>query len=83
MANKKPNVEKDINSLELLRPKEVAEYLNLGLSTVYQYTVQGKLTRYRLSKKVTVYKKSDLDEFLKNALNADYPKDERFQKVEV
>jgi len=42
-----------------LRAKEVAKYLSIGLSTVWLYSRQGRLTPKRLSPKVTVF---DIDE---------------------
>lgn len=42
-----------------LRAKEVAEYLSIGLSTVWLYASQGRLTPKRLSARVTVF---DIDE---------------------
>ena len=42
-----------------LRAKEVAQYLSIGLSTVWQYSAQGRLTAKKLSPKVTVF---DIDE---------------------
>ena len=38
-----------------LRPKEVAKYLSIGLSTVWLYAKQGKLTPKKLSDRVTVF----------------------------
>jgi len=38
-----------------LRAKETAEYLSIGLSTVWLYAKQGKLTPKKLSERVTVF----------------------------
>ncbi len=42
-----------------LRAKEVSQYLSIGLSTVWLYASQGRLTAKKLSPKVTVF---DIDE---------------------
>lgn len=46
------------------RAKEVAKYLGVGLSTVWLYAKQGKLTPIKLSDRVTIFKKEDLDNFI-------------------
>jgi len=46
------------------RPKEVAEYLGIGLSTVWLYIKQGKLKKTKLSDRVTVITKDELDKFI-------------------
>ena len=46
------------------RPKEVAEYLGIGLSTVWLYIKQGKLKKTKLSDRVTVITKDELDRFI-------------------
>lgn len=38
-----------------LRPKEMAKYLNIGLSTVWLYAKQGKITPKKLSDRVTLF----------------------------
>ena len=38
-----------------LRPKEVANYLSVGLSTVWLYAKEGKLTPKKISSRVTVF----------------------------
>ncbi len=46
-------------SKKYLRAKEVAQYLGVGLSTVWHYAKMGKLTAKRISQRVTVF---DIDE---------------------
>ena len=46
------------------RAKEVAELAGIGLSTVWLYAKQGKLTPVKLSPRVTVFKKSEVDALL-------------------
>jgi predicted site-specific integrase-resolvase len=48
---------------EFLRPKFAAQYLNVGLSTVWLYIKQGKLTPIKLSSKVTVISRQELANF--------------------
>ena len=38
-----------------LRAKEMAKYLNVGLSTIWLYAKQGKLHPKKLSAKVTLF----------------------------
>lgn len=56
-----------------LRAKQAAQYLGVGLSTIWLYAQQGKLHPVKLSARVTVFKKSDLDaliDFLQNSTQA-------------
>jgi len=48
-----------------LRAKEASKYLSVGLSTLWLYAKQGKLKPIKLSKRVTIFEKSDLDNFIK------------------
>jgi excisionase family DNA binding protein len=54
----------------LLRVKEVAQYLSVGVSTVWLYAKQGKLNPIKLSDRVTVFSKDDLDVFIDNAIGS-------------
>ena len=47
-----------------LRAKETAHYLSIGLSTVWLYAKQGKLTPKKLSPRVTVFSIDEIDNFL-------------------
>ncbi len=49
---------------ENYRAKEASKYLGVGLSTVWLYAKQGKITPIKLSDRVTIFKKSDLDRFV-------------------
>lgn len=49
---------------ENYRAKDVAIYLSCGLSTVWLYAKQGKITPIKLSDRVTIFKKEDLDNFI-------------------
>lgn len=55
--------------IENLRPKEVAKYLGVGLSTVWLYAKQGKITPIKLSDRVTIFKKEDLDRFINGGVS--------------
>ena len=46
-----------------LRAKEASEYLRVGLSTIWLYAKQGKITPIKLSARVTLFEKADLDRF--------------------
>ncbi len=68
--NKKENCRNKQNKIEIsenMRAKEVANYLGIGLSTVWLYAKQGKITAYKLSPRVTIFKKDELDAFIKGA----------------
>jgi excisionase family DNA binding protein len=49
--------------MEFLRDKQAAEYLGVGTSTIWLYTKQGKLKAIKLSERVTVWAKSELNAF--------------------
>ena len=49
-----------------LRAKEASKYLSIGLSTLWLYARQGKLKPIKLSPRVTIFKRSELDNFIDN-----------------
>jgi predicted DNA-binding transcriptional regulator AlpA len=49
---------------ENFRDKQASLYLGVGVSTVWLYVKQGKLHPVKLSPRVTIFKKSDLDAFI-------------------
>jgi len=51
-------------SKEFYRAKEAAERLSVGLSTIWMYHKQGKLPSIKISERVTVFKKTDLDKLV-------------------
>jgi len=53
-----------MNTQQNYRPKEAAQYLGCGLSTIWLYIKQGKITALKLSEKVTIIKKESLDAFI-------------------
>ena len=52
-----------------LRAKEASSYLGIGLSTLWLYAKQGKLNPIKLSQRVTIFQKSDLDQFINNSMS--------------
>ncbi len=46
---------------ENYRANEAAQYLGVAKSTIWLYARQKRLTPIKLSERVTVFKKSDLD----------------------
>ncbi len=51
-------------SIVNMRAKEAAQYLGVGLSTIWLYVKQKKITAIKLSDRVTIFKKEDLDRFI-------------------
>jgi len=51
------------NTKTLFRAKELAQFLGIGLSTVWLYAKQGKITPKKISTGVTVF---DINEVLTN-----------------
>lgn len=46
---------------EHFRDKQAAQYLGVSTSTIWLYAKQGKLHPIKLSPRVTIFKKNDLD----------------------
>ena len=46
------------------RAKEAATYTGLALSTIWLYARQGRLHPVKLSPRITVFKKEDLDRLI-------------------
>jgi len=44
-----------------MRAKEASRYLSVGLSTIWLFAKQKKITAYKLSDRVTVFKREELD----------------------
>jgi len=57
-------MEETKNHKQHYRAKEAAEYLGIALSTVWLYAKQGRLSPIKLSPRITVFKKSDLDNLI-------------------
>lgn len=52
------------------RAREASVYLGVALSTVWLYAKQGKLNPIKLSDRVTIFAKVDLDKFINNAASS-------------
>jgi len=50
------------------RPSEASQYLGIGKSTIWHYVKLGKIKAYKLSSRVTIFKKEDLDNFINGTL---------------
>lgn len=50
--------------MENMRAKEAHKYLGVGLSTLWHYVAQNKIKAYKISDRVTIFKKSELDDFI-------------------
>ncbi|MFA5216479.1 helix-turn-helix transcriptional regulator [Sulfuricurvum sp.] len=49
---------------QYLRDKEASQYLGVAKSTIWLFSKQGKIKAIKLSDRVTVWAKSDLDAFI-------------------
>ncbi|PHS57418.1 MAG: hypothetical protein COB17_06440 [Sulfurimonas sp.] len=49
-----------------LRANEVMEYMGIGLSTVWLYAKEGKLTPKKISSRVTVFSIDEIDNLINN-----------------
>ena len=54
------------NVSENMRAKEASKYLGVGLSTIWLYAKQGKITPIKLSERVTIFKRSDIEAFIES-----------------
>lgn len=64
----KKEIEKKYNvSKKYYRAHEVAIYLGIGLSTVWLYAKEGKLTAKKLSSRVTVFSIDEIDALMNSA----------------
>ena len=52
----------------IMRVDDVAKYLAMSKSNVWKLTADGIFKNYKLSDRVTVWKKEDLDDYIKNAI---------------
>jgi len=55
--------------VENMRAKEVAEYLGIGLSTVWLMSKEKKLKPIKLSPRVTIFRKSEIDAFIASRID--------------
>jgi len=52
------------------RAKEAAEYMGVGLSTVWLYAKEGKLTAKKISSRVTVFEINEIDNLINSVEGA-------------
>ena len=52
------------NTNQNMRAKDAHQYLGVGLSTLWLWVKQGKIKAYKISDRVTIFKKEDLDAFI-------------------
>ena len=50
--------------VENMRASSASAYLACGISTLWLWVKQGKIKAYKLSDRVTIFKRSELDEFI-------------------
>jgi excisionase family DNA binding protein len=55
---------KEPQQVENMRAKEASRYLACGVSTLWLWVKQGKFKAYKLSDRVTIFKRSELDAFI-------------------
>lgn len=53
--------------VENIRAKEAHKYLGCGLSTLWLWAKQGKIKAYKLSDRVTIFKRSELEAFINSS----------------
>jgi len=51
-------------ALRYLRPKEVCEYMSIGLTSLHRLAKDGKLTKIKLSPKMTMFDREEIDKFM-------------------
>ena len=54
---------------ENMRAKEAHKYLGVGLSTLWLYVKQEKIKAIKLSDRVTIFTKSNLDAFIASRID--------------
>lgn len=52
----------------VIRPKNAAKYLDIGLSTFWLYVSQGKIQTIKLSDRVTVVHEDELERFINQSI---------------
>jgi predicted DNA-binding transcriptional regulator AlpA len=54
----------DLQTKKFMRAKELANHLGIGLSTVWLWNKQGKITSKKLSERVTVFEVAEVEKAL-------------------
>jgi predicted site-specific integrase-resolvase len=52
----------------VVRPRNAAKYLDIGLSTFWLYVSQGKIKTIKLSDRVTVVHEDELERFINQSI---------------
>lgn len=55
---------KNLQVKKFMRAKELANHLSVGLSTIWLYSKQGKITSKKLSERVTVFNVEETEKAL-------------------
>jgi len=55
---------------EVLRAKQAAKLYGVGLSTMWSYAKQGLITPVKITDRVTIFRKTELDKFFKVSAQA-------------
>jgi len=58
----------NMGDVKVYRAKNACKYIGVGLSTFWLYVKQGKFTPIKLSPRVTVFKKEELDNFINSRM---------------
>lgn len=56
---------------ENMRAKEAHKFLSIGLSTLWAFVAQKKIKAYKLSDRVTIFKRSELEAFINSSAEVD------------
>ncbi len=56
--------------MRYLRDKAAAQYLGVGVSTIWLYTKQRKIKAIKLSERVTVWSTEELDAFVQRQIQS-------------
>jgi excisionase family DNA binding protein len=58
-------IQKELGMLSnFLRPKEAGRYMGVGIATVWKLARDGKLTKIKLSTKVTLFDRREIDKLM-------------------
>lgn len=55
---------KTLHQVENMRAKQASQFLSCGKSTLWLWVKQGKIKSYKLSDRVTIFKRTELEEFV-------------------
>ena len=59
------------HQVENMRAKEAHKYLSIGLSSLWLFVKRGDIKAYKLSERVTIFKRSELDAFINASVKVD------------